>query len=80
MLAFDTVKIKWHNKTRKYYEDKGYIFTKYEFVKSQGWKVFRIVGQRAVPTLKQLEDGINTLLNTDKNFIRIYLDDVKEAI
>lgn len=63
-----------------WHQDKNKDRKRDEFVKSQGWKVFRIVGQRAVPTLKQLEDGINTLLNTDKNFIRIYLDDVKEAI
>ena len=27
-LISETVNVKWHNTTKKYYEDKGYIFTK----------------------------------------------------
>lgn len=29
MLLSNTVNIKWYNKTKKYYESKGYVFTKY---------------------------------------------------
>lgn len=78
MLEKDNVKIDieydgwyWHqDKKRDYVRD-------YINIKS-GYKVFRIKSGSLIPTVKQLQENIDILLNTDKKFIELYLDDWRE--
>lgn len=42
-----------------------------EFVKSQGYKILRIIGGRNVPSKEQLQDAINNLLLKNNNFYKI---------
>ena len=44
------------------------------YVISQGYKVLRIKGKHKIPDLNTLLDGINKLLNSEKNFIEIYIE------
>lgn len=54
----------WHqNKQRDRRRD--------EFVKSQGYKIFRIVGSHKIPDTKIIQESIEELISTDKTFIRI---------
>jgi len=48
-----------------------------EFVKSQGWKILRIRSGHKMPTLSQIEESIDKLINTDRTFTQIILDDWK---
>lgn len=66
----------WHKNTQ--YRDRK----RDEFMKSQGWKILRIKGSRIIPTLEEIEESINKLINSDKTFTQIILDDWKseEAI
>ena len=50
------------------------------FVKSQGWKVLRIKSRCNIPTLEQLEEAINKLINSDRTFTQILLDDWKQQL
>lgn len=45
-----------------------------EFVKSEGWKVLRIRGGNKVPTLDQVKEKINVLLNTERKYDFIPLE------
>lgn len=42
-----------------------------EFVKSQGYKIFRIRGSHTVPTFEEIKNKINILLTTNKHFIQL---------
>lgn len=46
-----------------------------EFLKSQGWKILRIKSRRKLPTMKELQYAIDKLVNTDRSFTQIKLDD-----
>jgi len=50
-----------------------------EFLKSQGWKIFRIKSGHKIPSLEQIIEGIFKLVNTDRTFTQIVLDDWKEV-
>jgi very-short-patch-repair endonuclease len=43
-------------------------------------KILRIKARRLIPTLEQIIDSINVLLNTDKYFLELFLDDFQECI
>ena len=62
----------WHDSQRDRKRD--------EFLKSQGWKVFRIKSGHKIPSLKQIQEGIFKLINTDRTYTQIVLDDWKEEI
>jgi len=49
-----------------------------EFLKSQGWKILRIKSGHKIPSLEQVQEGIFKLVNTDRTFTQIILDDWKE--
>lgn len=42
-----------------------------EFVKSQGYKILRILSDRKVPPTEQIKAAVDELVNSDKQFIRI---------
>lgn len=44
-----------------------------EYVKSQGYKVLRIVSERTLPTQEQIQDKINFLINSEHKFASINL-------
>lgn len=44
-----------------------------EYVKSQGYKILRIVGSKYIPTIELIQDKINLLLNSSKTFEKINL-------
>lgn len=46
-----------------------------EFLKSQGWKILRIKSRRKLPTMEELQYAIDKLVNTDRSFTQIKLDD-----
>jgi len=50
-----------------------------EFAKSQGWKILRIKSSHKLPTLEQIEESIDYLINKNKSFSYIILDDWKET-
>lgn len=51
-----------------------------EFLKSQGWKILRIKSANKIPSLEQIQEGIFKLVNTDRTFTKITLDDWKEKV
>lgn len=51
-----------------------------EFLKSEGWKILRIRSGNKIPSLEQIREGIFKLVNTDRTFTQIILDDWKEKI
>lgn len=58
--------IYWH-------QDKAKDRRRDEYVKSQGYKIIRIKSDYLIPTIQQLTDLIDTLVNTDKQFVSITL-------
>ena len=62
----------WHNPKKDRKRD--------EFLKSQGWKIFRIKSSHKVPSLEQIKEGIFKLVNSDRSFTQIYLDDWNEGV
>lgn len=58
----------WHKDKQDYDRKRD------EFVKSQGFKVLRIKGNREIPTKEQIESSINYLINNDCNYTEIILD------
>ena len=48
-----------------------------EFLKSQGWKILRIKSGHKISLLKEIINSINKLINTDRTFTQIILDDWK---
>ncbi|RNB52675.1 DUF559 domain-containing protein [Brevibacillus gelatini] len=46
-----------------------------EFLKQDGWKILRIKGRRNVPTFDELRVAINKLLNSDRTYTELVLDD-----
>lgn len=61
---------KWHqNQQRDRRRD--------EFLKSEGWKIVRIKSGHKLPTFEQIQTSINKLVNSDRTFTQIVLDDWK---
>lgn len=50
-----------------------------EYLKSQGFKIFRIRSGKKLPTEEQLFETIDKLINTDRKYTEIKLDDWKEG-
>lgn len=48
-----------------------------EFLKSQGWKILRIKSGKKTPSFEQLINAIQKLIETDRTFTQIILDDWK---
>jgi very-short-patch-repair endonuclease len=46
-----------------------------EYSKSQGWKILRILSGKKLPSKELLIDSINKLINTNRLFTKIVLDD-----
>ena len=57
----------WHENMQERDEKRNKV------VIAHGYKVFRIVSSRLLPTKEQIEENINILLNTDKNIIYLEL-------
>ena len=49
-----------------------------EILKSQGWKIFRIKSGQKIPSLEQIQEGIFKLVDSDRTFTQIVLNDWKE--
>ena len=60
----------WHNKIKDRIRD--------EFLKSEGWKILRIKSGHKLPSESELLEGILKLINTDRKFTQIILDDWKD--
>lgn len=63
-----------------WHKDQQYDRRRDEFLKSQGWKILRIKSRRKVPSLEDVVSSINKLIDTDRTFTSIILDDVQEVI
>jgi len=59
----------------QYWHDKNNDRKRDEFLKSQGWKILRIKSGRKIPSLEQLKESLDKLINTKQNFTSIVLDD-----
>jgi very-short-patch-repair endonuclease len=46
-----------------------------EFLKSQGWKIFRIKSSKKVPSIDSILSPINKLINLDYTYVQLVLDD-----
>jgi len=62
---------KWHDPKKDRKRD--------EFLKSQGWKILRIKSGHKIPSLEQIQEGIFKLVNTDRTYTQIILDDWKDV-
>lgn len=65
-----------------WHKDKlNYDHKRDEFLKSQGWKIFRIKSKNKIPTLQEIERKIEQLVSeNDKKFTSIILEDWDERI
>lgn len=61
-----------------WHQDKQKDRKRDEFTKSQGWKILRIRSGHKIPSLEQIEEAINKLINSDRTFTQIILDDWKD--
>jgi very-short-patch-repair endonuclease len=61
-----------------WHQDKQKDRKRDEFLKTQGWKILRIRSGQKVPTLIELQNSIEKLINTNRNYTQITLDDWKE--
>ena len=52
--------------------------TRNNYLFNKGWKVLRIKSNTQVPTIEQLQESLNILINTDETYQEIILDDWKE--
>lgn len=58
----------WHRNR----EQQDYVRDK--FIKSQGYKIIRIKGNRQIPTDEEIINAVDTLIATDRNWIKIITD------
>lgn len=79
-LFIDDIKIDIEYDCCYWHKDKVKDRKRDEFLKTQDWKVLRIKSKYKIPSLKQIEEGIFKLVNTDRTFTQIVLDDWKEKI
>lgn len=76
-IFIDNIKIDLEYDSWYWHQDKNRDRKRDEFTKSQGWKILRIRSGHKVPTFEQLKESINILINSDKKFTQIILDDWK---
>ena len=61
----------WHQDTQK-------DIRRDKFIQSNGYKVIRIKSNHKVPTIEELYEKINLLINSDRYYEEIILDDYKK--
>jgi very-short-patch-repair endonuclease len=59
----------WHKDNQKYDRKRD------EFTKSQGWKVLRVKSNKKIPSLEELIQSIDKLINSSRKYTEIVLDD-----
>lgn len=63
-----------------WHQDKQRDRRRDEILKSQGWSVLRIKSGNKLPTMEQLIEKIDHIINNDIRYSEIVLDDWKEAV
>jgi len=76
-IFIDNIKINLEYDAQYFHKDQQKDRKRDEFTKSQGWKILRIKSSHKIPTLEQLIESINKLVNSDRTFTQIILDDWK---
>lgn len=71
------IKIDLEYDARFWHQDKQKDRRRDEFLKLQGWKILKIRSGHKIPTLEQIEKAISKLINLDRIFTQIVLDDWK---
>lgn len=78
-IKINNIKIDIEYDGEYWHKDKGkkdYIRDK--FVRSKGYKILRIIGNRQIPTKENLINAINVLVDTDNYFLKIYTDIISD--
>ena len=73
MIIVNGIKIDIEYDAPYWHKDKGKDRRRDEFIKSCGYKILRIKGNTTIPTLKDIVDKIDILINTDKKYEKIQL-------
>ena len=76
-IFIDDIKIDLEYDCAHWHKDQQKDRRRDEFTKSQGWKILRIKSSHKIPKLEQLQEAINKLINSDRKFTQIILDDWK---
>lgn len=77
-IFIDDIKIDLEYDCAHWHKDSQKDRRRDEFTKSQGWKILRIKSGHKIPTLEQLVEAINKLVDDkDRKFAQIILDDWK---
>ena len=63
-----------------WHQDKQRDRRRDEVLKSQGWSVLRIRSGNKIPTIEQLVEKIDCIINNNIKYSEIVLDDWKEAV
>ena len=63
-----------------WHQDKQRDRRRDEILKSQGWSILRIKSGNKLPTVEQLIEKINNIIDNDIRYSEIILDDWKEAV
>lgn len=77
-IFIDNIKIDLEYDCAHWHKDQQKDRKRDEFTKSQGWKILRIRSGHKLPTLEQLEESIDKLINSDRTFTQIILDDWRD--
>lgn len=73
MIVVNGIKIDVEYDAPYWHKDKEKDRRRDEFIKSCGYKILRIKGNTTIPTLKDIVDKIDILINTDKKYEKIQL-------
>lgn len=73
MVIVDNIMIDVEYDGAYWHKDKKRDRARDEYVKSRGYKVFRMIGGKEIPTIEQIRECINFLTTTDYKFTRISL-------
>jgi len=77
-IFIDDIKIDLEYDSWYWHQDQKKDRRRDEFLKTQGWKIFRIKSGCKIPTFKQIQENINKLINNSNRFYtHIILDDWK---
>ena len=71
LLEKDGQKIDIEYDGNYWHQDKNKDRRRDEVIKSKGFKIFRIKSDRSVPTIEQLKENIDLLINNNRTFISI---------
>jgi len=74
-IFIDNIKIDLEYDSWYFHKDKQKDRRRDEFVKSHGWKILRVRSGHLLPTLEQIKQQIEYLINNNKSFAQIILDD-----